>query len=47
MVPGKDITGEGVVIELDGVIVNLRNPVAGSTLKSGEEVGLRAEIKML
>ena len=47
LIPGKDIAGEGVIIELDGLIVDILNPVASCTLKNGEEVQIRAEVKML
>ena len=47
LVPGKNIGGEGVIIELDGLIVNILNPVSGGVLKKGEEVQARAEVKML
>jgi hypothetical protein len=47
LIPGRDIVGEGVVIELDGLIVDILNPIAGAALKRGEEVMVRAEVKML
>ncbi len=47
LIPGKDIMGEGIVIELDGLIVNILKPVAGRALKKGEEVSVTAEVKML
>ncbi len=47
LIPGKDIAGEGVIIELDGLIVDILHPVASCTLKKGEEVQVRAEVKML
>lgn len=47
LIPGKDITGEGVVIELDGLIVNIRNPAVGGFFKRGEAVKVEAEVKML
>lgn len=47
LVPGRDIAGEGVIIELDGLIVNIQSPVAGGVLQKGKEVQVRAEIKML
>jgi hypothetical protein len=47
LIPGRDIGGEGVIIELDGLIVNILNPVAGDVIKKGEEVQVRAEVRML
>ncbi len=47
LIPGKDIAGEGVIIELDGLIVNIVHPAADGALKKGEEVRVEAEIKML
>jgi hypothetical protein len=47
LIPGRDIAGEGVVIELDGLIVNVLSPASGGVLKKGEEVRVRAEVKML
>jgi len=47
LIPGKHIEGEGVVIELDGLIVNILEPVAGASLKSGAEISVQAEIRML
>jgi hypothetical protein len=47
LIPGKDIKGEGVIIELDGLIVNILNPASGGIFKRGEEVKVRAEVKML
>jgi len=47
LIPGKDITVEGVVIELDGLIVNVQSPAAVGVLKQGEEVQVQAEVKML
>jgi hypothetical protein len=47
LIPGKHVTGEGVVIELNGLIVNVINPSAEITLKKGEEIAIKAEVKML
>jgi hypothetical protein len=47
LVPGKDIEGEGVIIELDGLIVNIVNPAVGGALKRGEEVRVGVDVKML
>ena len=47
LIPGKHILGEGVVIELNGLIVNITHPSQKETLKEGEEVLVRAEVRML
>ncbi len=47
LIPGQDMVGEGVIIELDGLIVNILSPVAGGAIRRGEEVTVRAEVKML
>jgi hypothetical protein len=47
LIPGKDTGGEGVIIELDGLIVNILNPLDGGVLRKGEEVRVRADVKML
>ena len=47
LIPGKHILGEGVVIQLNGLIVNILNPSSKESLKKGEEVAVRVEIRML
>lgn len=47
LIPGKHILGEGVIIELNGLIVNILSPASNMVLKRGEEVMVRAEVKML
>ena len=47
LIPGKHILGEGVVIELNGLIVNLLDPLPTRVLKKGEEVEVKGEVKML
>jgi hypothetical protein len=47
LIPGKHITGEGIVIELDGLIVNMLEPASGAALKKGATVSVRAEVRML
>jgi len=47
LIPGKHILGEGVIIELDGLIVNILNPSAKEVLKKGEEVTIKAEVRTL
>jgi hypothetical protein len=47
LIPGKHILGEGVIIELDGLIVNIVNPSPKGVLKKGEELTIKAEVRML
>ena len=47
LIPGKHILGEGVLIELDGLIVNLGEPATDRDLKRGKEILVKAEIRML
>ena len=47
LIPGKHILGEGVVIELNGLIVNILNPSPKEGLKRGVEVVIKAEVRML
>jgi len=47
VIPGKHILGEGVIIELDGLIVNILDPSPKEVLRKGEELTIRAEIRML
>lgn len=46
LVPGRDVTGEGVVLELYGFTVELDRP-EGSTAAAGQEVPVRARVTML
>jgi len=47
LIPGKHILGEGVIIELDGLIVNVLSPSPKAVLRKGEEILVRAEVRML
>lgn len=47
LMPGKHILDEGVIIELNGLIVNILNPSPKESLKKGEEVLVRVEVRML
>lgn len=47
LIPGKHILGEGLIIELNGLIVNIVSPSPKENLKKGEAVLVRAEIRML
>jgi hypothetical protein len=47
LIPGKHILGEGLIIELNGLIVNVLSPSLKEDLKRGGAVLVRAEIRML
>jgi hypothetical protein len=47
LIPGRHILGEGLIIELSGLIVNVLSPSPKESLKRGEAVLVRAEIRML
>jgi len=47
LMPGKHILDEGVIIELNGLIVNILSPSLKEGLKRGEEVVIKAEVRML
>jgi len=47
LIPGKDVLGEGIVIELNGLIVNIVSPSSKESLKGGEAVLVKAEVRML
>ncbi|OGP88678.1 MAG: hypothetical protein A2156_09795 [Deltaproteobacteria bacterium RBG_16_48_10] len=47
LIPGKHILGEGVIIEMDGLIVNILEPAPAKELKGGKEVTVEAEVRML
>jgi hypothetical protein len=39
--------GDGVIIELNGLIVNILSPSPQESLKAGEKALVRAEVRML
>ncbi len=47
LIPGRHIMDEGVIIELNGLIVNVLHPSSKETLKKGQEVLVRSEVRML
>ena len=47
LIPGKDILGDGVILELTGLIVQAISPLPKESLKRGEEVTVRVEVRML
>ncbi len=47
LIPGKHLLGEGVIIELNGLIVTILNPSPKENVKPGKEVVVRVEVRML
>ena len=47
LIPGKNILGEGVIIELNGLIANILSPSPKESSKKGGGVLVRAEVRML
>ncbi len=47
LIPGKDIVGEGVLIELEGLIVNILDPAPNQDQKKGKEILVKTEVRML
>jgi len=47
LIPGKHIMGEGVIIELNGLIVNILSPSPKESLKKGDKIMVKAEVRML
>jgi len=47
LIPGKHILGEGVIIELNGLIVNILSPSPKESLKKGDKTIVRVEVRML
>lgn len=47
LVPGRDVLGEGVILELNGFTVELASPAEGVELAAGERFDVRASVTML
>lgn len=47
LVPGEDVAGNGIVLTLQGLIVNLIEPSTEATLAAGETIGVEAGVKLL
>ncbi len=47
LVPGRDVLGDGIVLELLGFTVELREPVPGSAIPAGRPVEVTARVTML
>jgi hypothetical protein len=47
VIPGKDITGDGVILEVPGFVVDILSPQTHERIKSTEEIDLKANIVMM
>jgi len=47
VIPGKDITGEGVVLEIPGFVVDILSPQTHERIKTSNEISLKANIIMM
>lgn len=47
LIPGRDLTSDGIVIELNGFIVQIEQPLPGDLLIAQEDVLLRASVRTL
>ncbi len=45
--PGKDITGDGIILEIPGFVINNRLPQGGQEFASGAMIPIRAHIEMM
>lgn len=47
LVPGRDVTGEGIVLELYGFTVEMQRPSGDATPLAGQPLSVRASVTML
>lgn len=47
LVPGRDLSQDGIVLELNGYIVQIENPPPGDPLIAKDDVKLQASVRML
>jgi hypothetical protein len=47
VIPGKDITGGGVVLEIPGFVVDILSPQTHERIKSSNDISLKANIIMM
>lgn len=47
LVPGRDVTGEGIALELHGFTVQVEAPPADAPLSAGDHIVVRATVEML
>jgi hypothetical protein len=47
LVPGEDLSGDGIVLHLNGYIVQIEHPKAGEPLMAKDDVNLKASVRTL
>lgn len=47
MVPGQDVTGDGLVLTLHGFVLRILSPEQGAPAEPGERIGVRAHLQMM
>lgn len=47
VIPGKDITGDGVVLEIPGFVVDIISPQTHESMDASENISLKANIVMM
>ena len=47
LIPGRDLTQDGIVLDLNGYIVQIENPPPGESLMAKDDVKLKASVQML
>ncbi len=47
LIPGQDLTGDGIVLHLNGYIVQIEHPKAGESLIAKHDVALKASVRTL
>jgi hypothetical protein len=47
LIPGQDLTGDGIVLHLNGYIIQIEHPKSGEPLIAKDDVKLRASVRTL
>ena len=47
VIPGKDITGDGIVLDIPGFVVDVLSPQTHETISAGTEIEIKANIVMM
>ena len=47
LIPGQDLSGDGIVLPLNGYIVKIEHPKAGEPLNAKDDVNLKASVRTL
>lgn len=47
LIPGKDITGDGIILEIPGFVVDILSPQTHETISAGTEIEIKANIVMM